>query len=224
MSDSKREDVFDFDVTGMWRLFTDVQRLGFETAASVARRFGRMVDEDLGPRWGVSRDKTSADKDDAAVTSPEDRIGDTIQSAMEAYAELMQASWEAFNAVVDLTLDISRPWVRGMSRDLVELETTAGGEAAEGSFYLHNTTYEVTGEVVVSTDGLIGPGGATIPADAVKLKPPSIKSIPAGKSQEVKIEVEVGDVTPGRYVGQLQATTNPVTQLDLAIVITAREE
>lgn len=220
MTDPKRDDPLDFDVTGVWRLFTDVQRLGFETAAAVARRFGTLIEEDLGPRWGVSRDK-AADSQETGRQAPEDRLGKTVESAMNAYADLMQASWDAFNAVMDLSLDIARPWIRGMARDQVKLEGTANKGAATGSFYLHNTASKATGEIRVSSHGLIGPAGKTIDAASIGFEPAEVDSIPPGGHQEVKIEVALAkDITPGRYVGQIEATTDPATQLDLAVVVT----
>jgi len=224
MTESSGDRLFDFDATGMWRLFTDVQRLGFETAASVARRFGRLVEEDLGPRW---RPESTAAKDQGTgdnsyADSAEERLNATVQSAMDAYAELMQASWDAFNAIMDLTLDMARPWLPGRGGHGVEL-TAASGERATGSIYIHNTSSVAAEKIVVSADGLIGPGGELIKSDTVTIEPAEIESIAAGGKAEVKITVSLdAKAVPGRYVGLLRASTQPPTELQLAVVVVAK--
>ena len=224
MSESDADRLFDVDPTGMWRLFTDVQRLGFETAASVARRFGKMVEEDIDPRWrasgwgGIPAADHSGEPSDAPPV--EERLAATAQAAVSAYADLMQASWDAFTAMVDLSMQMGRPWMPGGGGDRLEL-SIAQGERGSGMVYVHNTAGSAATQVSVSTDGLIGPGGDLIKPGSIALDPDTIEAIPAAGRVEVGVGVAVPKkASPGRYIGVVRAGTTPPIEIVVAVDVT----
>ena len=208
--------LFDLDPTGMWRLFTDVQRLGFETAATVARRFGQIVEEDLGPRAATSSTPTGPSNG----ASPEERLAATAQAAVDAYAELMQASWDAFNAVAELAMR-PWPWIGGHpASSRLDLPVVTAGGVTSGSVYVHNTSPSPLHHVDVATDGLIGPDGAVIKPKAVRFTPGRVDDIGPGKHAAVEVAVSVsGKAPPGRYVGVIRAFTTPPTEIVLAVEV-----
>jgi hypothetical protein len=215
MTESSRDRLFDFDPTGVWNLFTDVQRLGFETAASVVRRFSRLVDEDLRP----GRRAAGFTDKEGTGSSSEERLSATVQSAMGAYADLMQASWDAFNAAMELTLDLARPWFGSRPADRVEIQCQQG-QKATASFYVHNPSSAPSNRIEIATDGLIGPGGELIKPSSVEFEPAEIEAIPANGRAEVKVTVAIDKkAASGRYVGLIRASTQPPTELDVAVVV-----
>ncbi len=204
-----------FDTGAMWRLFNDVQRLGFETAASVAKRFSRLVEEDLGagPRRADGARSARAGSGGGLGPETEEQWVATVRSAWEVYGDLVQASWEAFGTAVDLSLEFARPWMTGFGERL-HLRTTRG-EKVSATFYVHNTSSQPAQAVKVSADGLIGPG-ATVLKPVLSLD--EVEKLEPGGRFEVGVEVEPPRDAPlGRYLGQIRAATDPPSVIEVAL-------
>jgi hypothetical protein len=196
---------FDFDPTGMWQFMADIQRLGVEMASSVAGRFSRMVEESMGTQ---------------AANGPETSgFGPDAQRAVDAWFEMMRASWDAWVAMMR-TSAAAWPWPAPGAPHLAFEATPAGGKARRTA-YVHNQS-DAEAQVSVSATSLVGAAG-TIPTEAIKPKPSEV-TIPARSTAEVGIKVKVPkDAAPGRYAGVLSATTDPPTEVVMTITVTAAD-
>lgn len=193
---------------GMWRVFSDVQRLGFETAANVAQRFGAMADRDLGADAGKADD--SGD--------PTTTLGADAEKMVDAYFDLMQVSWDVFGSFVRAS---AAAWSNAAGGNQVRLSDAAPGEKARGTIHLHNSAEKDVEGVEVTMSDLVGASGV-IDAAAVTIDPRRV-SIAGGRSAAVTVVVAVpDDAGPGLYTGVASAPFEPRAEVAVTLrVLTA---
>lgn len=203
-SDRRRDPLF--DPMGMWRLFSDVQRLGFETAANVAERFGAMADRDLGADAGQAG--AARDSGEPATT-----FGADAEKMVDAYFDLMQVSWDVFGSFVRASV---AAWSGAVGGNQVRLSDARPGEKARGAIHLHNSADKDVEGAKVEISDLVGASGV-IDSDAATIDPRKV-SIAAGQSASVAVVVAVpDDAGPGLYTGVASAPFEPRAEVAVTL-------
>ena len=177
----------------------DVRRFGLFSADTVVDRYVRLADGAMGradvpaPRPGAR-----AAPDGPGIPGLEETAG----RLAVLWAGLMEAAASSADAAAEA----------GVGASTLELPPTAPGRRAEASVWVHNTT-GLPAPVELAATTLAGPGGGTVPAQAVEFLPARLDPLNAGTSAEVRLRVHVPDgQAPGRYLGLLlsSAAEQPV--------------
>lgn len=177
------------------RLVEDVQRLGLHSATSVVERYAVAVEQALGldPRAGAD-----APPDPSALVDVSARMAQAYLGLLDGVAGLVGR----------------RP---AGALEAVELPAAPPGGTSTATLWVHNGTVDPV-EVRVRPGPLVSAHGASLPAAAVTVEPPSV-TVWAGGRAAVRLHVTVPGAQPeGTYHGfALSPSAGPVAlRLDVA--------
>ncbi len=220
---SNREDPRSTPDVNEWiRLVGEVQRLGIDTARSVAARFGDLAEGSLGSQArsaapveaAVSTWRSLVDQ----ATDPEvqRQFASAAQSLTAAFVDMMQAAWDVFTDSASGFAAAS--WT---TSDSVDLGSVAAGQRTVGRAFVNVGAGTPPSQIALRVGELTSGAGDKLPEGAVVANPASIVDPAAGKSSAVTLEVTVpDDAAPGDYHGFLFARTDPATATALHLEVT----
>ena len=203
-----------FDTAGLWKLLSDVQQLGFETASTLIDQFRDIAERSMPTTPGGEQGAAARGEGPSGS-----RLRDSVQRMTDASVEMMMASWEALSSVMTVP---SRGGGdrRGETVEVVELPKTAPGATASATSWLHNDGSETVSGIELRAGDLVTPDGATIGADSVSFNPKTVDSLAPRSSRPIRIMVDVPKkATAGIYHGVVLAPplAGPVLVMSLPV-------
>jgi len=197
---------------GEWiRLIGEVQRLGVDTARSVAARFGDLAESSLGRASALPFD-TAVETwrsvvDQATDPDVQEQFTAAAQTLTSALVDMMQAAWEVFSSSVG---DWGPGAGFGRQAASVDLGSVAPGGRTAGTAYVRIGSGAPSDEVKLHLGDLASAAGDVLDESASSLHPEIIESPGAGTAHEVVIRVVVpDDAVPGHYHGFLHVLSVP---------------
>jgi hypothetical protein len=190
-----------FDPDHNVRALNAIQARGFRAATDVIERLLNFVDTD-GDVTSTHSPSGDEQDDPEPTTSPVEQAVTAWQSVLGQLVETLRGGAPRPDGTVKLDLRQQN------SRELVYLEAAPGARGST-EVWLHNGGPGDLGDVSLRCSDLLAHDGGLLPADAVRVDPPTV-SMPDRCSRGVTIGIDVpGNVEPGRYRGTLLADGHP---------------
>jgi hypothetical protein len=226
-------------MSAMWGLVDDVQRMAMEAAGVVLDQFRSTAGRMLG-RADVTGGAASA-RPGAGWRIPDPAAaGPDVKRMVDAWVDLMQASWSACASFVQSTgspmsgsgttadegvdLPTTRSTAPAGADQRVDLPTTVAGSTVIGRLWVRNTSAEAAGGVALVASNLIDGAGHQMAAGALTFDPPVVDSVAPGESVPVALQVAVPpDTADGTYHGVVLATTQPPSVVVVSVAVSAGE-
>jgi hypothetical protein len=179
---------------GARRLAGDVQRFGLVSAAGVVDRYVTAADRALGrvlPTVPPTINATGASRSRPFGGVPVD------EGAVAESAAVLARAWVQMLALATGVLPGGA--ARPSESAPVVLPAVRPGEATQASLWLHQPAGDVPAPAATS---MVGPPGASLPADAVAVAPAAPPGVAADGPVELRLRVAVPrEQRPGRYRG-----------------------
>lgn len=223
MSDQRQ-----FDSGSMWRLIDEVQRMGFESAMAVARRFRQMAARQIDPDVPES-EKPSVQRlvdrwqsmagDMMWDEATQDKMLEDAQRVMDAWIDLMKSSWDAFSAM-------SGTWAQSASRPRPDSGPLVGsgppGSTVSGSVALSIPSRLLDDFVKLRPGTMQDAEGNEIAGDRISLDPEELESARPGERRPVTVTIDIPPDTPqGIYFGPVFFSGDPTTVATLSVEVGA---
>ncbi|MHB8464274.1 MAG: hypothetical protein ACYDH6_21145 [Acidimicrobiales bacterium] len=187
-----------------WEAMADIGRLGLETAAAVVERI-----------LDLSRPATDLSVPLLTPTGDGDaarRLRSDAERLIDLYAE-----WT--RSLVDRAIDVA---AEGRHNEVLVVGPVAPGAVTESTAWLHVLDGPLGPGAHLKATDLTSGGGATLPADSVRLEPTVLDPDASGPSHEVRVRVDVPAHTqPGRYHGHLLVAGLADVALPLRVEVAA---